>query len=297
MDATSMIVGKLRLICEYVGVLNPRHYRSFRFLDLPVEIRLLIYKELFGGARAHMVGNWEQNVPTQSIGCEPDDPRRKERIQGQLFHLDHDNTSCRFHSTVLRSCKTVYDEALPVLYANPVFNISTFAGEKGTLPLVNVTHIRRIMTRAWQEVSMKEQEIAEGYRLAGVQWDKLWLFAIDMGHGLGSGIARPLPDGSPDSVVRAISGRATPIEYDASDVDWLFKLSSASELKKLGVCFRPFPECWYAVEDAKKLRCSRFTAVHYKLPLGDQLNHCDPRYLDIQAAATEPLKDLVSFTL
>ena len=41
MDAISAIVGNLRTVCEYVGVLTPEPYCPFRFLDLPAEIRLL----------------------------------------------------------------------------------------------------------------------------------------------------------------------------------------------------------------------------------------------------------------
>jgi hypothetical protein len=241
MDAIYAVVGKLRTVCEYAGVLAPKPYRPFRFLDLPAEIRLLIYQELFGGSRAHRVWEWVQRVPTRARGCEPY-REEKERVHGTLFHFDHDNTSCRFQSALLRSCKTVYVEALPVLYANPVFEISMDAGRQGNLPLVNAAHIRRITTRAFEMATLSEREIGEGYRSAGIQWDKLSLFAIDMGRGLGSGIAK---DGSEAAIGRAICGRSTPIEYEASDVEWLHKASYAPELRKLGICFNPLHEDWY----------------------------------------------------
>jgi hypothetical protein len=252
MDAISAIVGKLRTVCENFGIVAPRTLCPFRFLDLPAEIRLLIYQELFGGARAHMVSEWVKQIPTRQSEYEPESfERRRERIHGHLLHLDHDDTSCRFQSAVLRSCKAVHDEALPVLYANPVFQILIFAGKEGQLPIVNAAHIRRITTCALEQETLKEHEIAEGYQSAGIQWDKLLLFAINMGNGLGSGLAK---DGSADAIERAITGRATPIEYEASDVAWLFKAGSASELKHLGVCFKPSPESWYVRKGSTALR-------------------------------------------
>lgn len=252
MDANFATMGRLRSVWEYVGILKPRPCPPFRFLDLPTEIRLLIYEELFGGARAHMVHGWEQRSTDRIVSCQPHDSGEKERVHGQLFHLDHDDTSCRFQSAVLRSCKTVYEEALPVLYANPIFNITILQEEIGTLSILNATHIRRLATKAWWLKSLKEQEIAEGYQLAGIRWNHLWLFAIDIGHGLGSGLA---PDGSAKLVSRPITLRPPPpIEYDASDVEWLFMTRSASELKNLGVCFRSYPECWYVKKGSIALR-------------------------------------------
>lgn len=241
MNAIYAIVCKLRKSCEYVGVLAPNPYCPFRFLDLPAEIRLLIYQELFGGSRAHRVLEWEQRVPNKESEHEPQSfERKKHRLHGHLLHLDHDNTSCRFQSAVLRSCKTVCAEALPVLYANPVFDISMYAGREGNLPLVNAGHVRRITTCASGQDTLNEREIGEGYQSAGILWDKLLLFAIYMGRGLGSGIAK---DGSEDAM--AICGRTTPIEYEASDLEWLYGANSASELRKLGVCFNPPAESWY----------------------------------------------------
>lgn len=234
MDATSAIVRKLRNICEYVGMSKLRSHRPFRFLDFPVEIRLLIYQELFGGARAHMVSIWEQHVPTEDLSCETNDCRSKKQVHGHLFHLHHDNTSCRFQSAVLRSCKTVYDKALPVLYATPVLKISMYSGYGDYLRLRHASHIRRIMTDARGTTTMKEHGIVQGYRLSGIQW------AIDVHGGLGSRITKILPDGLP-----GFGAPVTPIEYEASDVKWLFIANSTSELKHFGGCFRPFSQYWY----------------------------------------------------
>jgi hypothetical protein len=243
MAAIPAIVGKLRTVCEYVGVLTPEPYCPFRFLDLPAEIRLLIFRELFGGSRTHRVLEWEQRIPSKEIEYEPNSfERARYRVHGHVLHLDHANTSCRFQSAVLRSCKTVYNEALPVLYANPVFSISMYAGREGNLPLVNAAHIRRITTCASRQDTLNEREIEEGYRSAGILWDKLLLLAVHIGLGLGSGIAK---DGSADAIERAICGRTTPVEYEASDVEWLYKVESDSELRKLGICFPLLAERWY----------------------------------------------------
>lgn len=250
MDATSVFLRKLRTVCEYAGILSPKPCRPFRFLDLPTEIRLLIYQELFGGSTAHRVLEWVQRVPPHAQACEPL-RQEEERVHGLLFHFDHDNTSCRFQSALLRSCKTVYNEALPVLYANPVFDISMYAGREGNLPLVNAAYIRRVTTDAFGQETLNEGEIAEGYRSAGIQWDKLLLFAIDMGRGLGTGVAK---DASAAAIERALCGRTAPITYDASDVEWLWKTSSASELKRFGICFMLVPRSWYIRKGSTVLR-------------------------------------------
>ena len=145
----------------------------------------------------------------------------------------------------------MYNEALPVLYANPIFNISMYAGRESDLPLVNAAHIRRIMTCASRQDTLGEREMKEGYRSAGILWDKLLLLAIHMGLGLGTGIAK---DGSADAIERAICGRTTPVEYKASDVEWLYKVESDSELRKLGICFPPFAERWYIRKGSTVLR-------------------------------------------
>ncbi|KAF2631660.1 hypothetical protein BU25DRAFT_488231 [Macroventuria anomochaeta] len=130
MDTGSTIVVTLRHICENLGMLIPRPPRSFRFLDLPAEIRLLIYQELFGGIRAHIVCNWEEHIidkAAQNMMCDVyETPRNK--VHGQMLHLGRNDASCCFHSAVLRTCRTVYDKTLPVLYANPIFDSSIGLG-------------------------------------------------------------------------------------------------------------------------------------------------------------------------
>lgn len=93
-----------------------------------------------------------------------------------------------------------------------------YAGREGDLHLLNAAHIRRIATNASRLDTLNEGEMEEGYRSAGILWDKLLLLAIHMGLGLGSGIAK---DRSADAIEKATCGRTTPVEYEASDVEWL----------------------------------------------------------------------------
>jgi hypothetical protein len=233
-EASSTIVASLRHICETLGILTPRLHRPFRFLDLPAEIRLLVYKELFGGSRAHIVWGYDQPIPAEDVSCE--DRLSKQPI-GALIHLDHDNSSCRFQSAILRACRTVYHEALPVLYANPIFSIQF-------RPYCNAIHIRRIIIYAKSFETLKEQELAQQHTKAGLQWDKLQLCAVNMENGLGTGIVWNMTD----SYVPQ-----PPIEYKANDIEWLYKAKDASELKRLGLCLRPFPQEWLIRKGSTRL--------------------------------------------
>lgn len=232
MGAISAFLCELRAVCEYAGILSPRPCRSFRFLDLPAEIRLLTYQELFGGSRAHRVLGWVQSAPT----CAQASGRfrqEEECVRSILLHFDRDNTSCRLQSALLRSCKTVHDEALHVLYANSVFKISMYAGCKDNLPLVNAAYIRRITTDASRQETLNEREIAEGYRSAGIQGDKVLLFVVDVGRGLGTGVAR---DASAAAIERALCGRTAPITYDRIAVEnqFCFRAQEGWDLLQAG---------------------------------------------------------------
>ena len=92
---------------------------------------------------------------------------------------------------------------------------------------------------------LKEQELAQQHREAGLQWDKLQLCAVSMKNGLGTGIVRNMTDPYvPQS----------PIEYEANDIEWLYKANDASELKRLGLCFRPFPHEWLIRKGSTQLQ-------------------------------------------
>ena len=82
-------------------------------LSLPVEIRLQIYSELFGAGRIILDGGKHQK--TTSVISSTSAPITT--VQSRSSQL-------------LRTCKTVLDEARPVLYANTVFHViqHTFAG-------------------------------------------------------------------------------------------------------------------------------------------------------------------------
>ena len=225
MAAASIIVAPLRHDCETLGILTPRPCHPFRFLDLPAEIRLLVYKELFGGSRVHIVWG-DDNIPSKVPTCE-DRPSKHPR--GAIFHYDHDNTSCRLQSAILRTCRTVHDKALPLLYASPIF-------EFRWPPYRNVSHIRLVMTWAVSFEALKEAELAQMHLEVGLQWDKLQLWAVHVSCGLGTDIVKSLVD---------FGTSRPPIEYKASDVEWLYQAKNTQELKHLGLCFRPLPNEWF----------------------------------------------------
>lgn len=81
--------------------------------------------------REHIVWDWVQfkSVPGS---CVVGNPQRKKDPHGLAIHFDDEDAHCRFHSTILRICRSVDDGALPVPYANPVFAICIGADHETT---------------------------------------------------------------------------------------------------------------------------------------------------------------------
>lgn len=115
MDAGSTIVVSIPHTCDPIRLLTHRHQLPFRFLDLPAEVRLRIYEQLFGGTRAHIVWGWEAPMlaeAAQNTPCEISEMSSREYSHEHMFHFDHNNTSCHLESVILCTCRTVYNETL-----------------------------------------------------------------------------------------------------------------------------------------------------------------------------------------
>ena len=82
---------------------------GFTFTILPTEIRLLIYKELL-----------VRNSRPELCFCSAD------------LHTAYSHTpKVNVHPTILRTCQTIYYEALPILYADNVFELLCVFGKLG----------------------------------------------------------------------------------------------------------------------------------------------------------------------
>lgn len=128
-------------------------------MDLPAEVRLLIYEMLFR------------------------DPVSVILVSTTLYPIPHDP---RLPLAFLRVCKAIYTEALPVLYGRNTFRIPCLFPQGyeqlgiARVVLPNVTLIRRVFENMHPDDPIVREEIATTYRDMGIQWDKLHLFAISV---------------------------------------------------------------------------------------------------------------------
>lgn len=157
------------------------------FMNLPVELRLLIYEELLRASNKYAVITIDRR--TIAIG----------------FHL---------YPVILRICKAIYNEALPVLYGQNTFLTYTFpriyvtrwSGEY--LRRSNAALIRRVIVMVRPFDVFDREVIKLSYSVMGIQWDKLSLWAVIMGNR----------------------------EYASQmNEDWLVTMRDPTELKKLGI--------------------------------------------------------------
>ena len=117
-------------------LLPPRPFTPFRFLDLPAEIRNLVYKEAFGGKRIHLCNTFHKLGTTRHYIC-PDDISSHcycygiERAQyefscsslywpSKLSHL----ARLKLNAAILRTCRQIYDEAIDILYRSNTFDVN-----------------------------------------------------------------------------------------------------------------------------------------------------------------------------
>ncbi|MCJ1477264.1 hypothetical protein MMC13_005935 [Lambiella insularis] len=131
-------------------VQNPRSpliSRHFRFMELPHEVRTMVYKYLFPENvihsfhypwsdemdRASDPEHYAENnarAPLESIPC-----THNERSYG-FFACEHDPAAF-IEVTILQTCRQIYNEAIKIVYGNPVmsipFNLS---------PMPFILHIR-----------------------------------------------------------------------------------------------------------------------------------------------------------
>ena len=111
-------------------------FTPFRFLDLPAEIRNMIYKDAFGGKRIHLCKAFQRYGPTRHYIC-PDDISSHcycygiERAQyefscsslywpSKLSHL----ARLKLNAAILRTCRQIYDEAIGILYRSNTFDVN-----------------------------------------------------------------------------------------------------------------------------------------------------------------------------
>jgi hypothetical protein len=131
----------------------------FRFLDLPAELRLSIYGELLSELDGFTVlRSGKPSVCYRSQLC----------------------------PAILRVCKSLYHEAHPILYINNTFYLPTFPLEcslhiSGKVDGSNAAFIRRIITTSGNRPILHERLLKHHYEALGIQWDKLQLWAVELG--------------------------------------------------------------------------------------------------------------------
>ena len=160
------------------------------FLSIPLELRLLIYENLLR------------------------DSSRYIRVRSDL--RSSISRGSELFPAILRVCKAVHTETLPVLYGTNTFSIQTFpADAQRTLSGVqlvpaNAALIRRVFTVAHAEYVFDQEAIVKRYREIGIQWEKLHFWA---------------------AYIRA-AGKHMPKESDG----WLVKPKGAHEVKRFDIC-------------------------------------------------------------
>lgn len=108
------------------------------FFQLPVEIRLNVYSQLFGNGVVYAV------CRRQDVGIESETPSMFSNA------VDHSRSQER-SAQLLRTCKTILAEARPTLYKNTTFRSSfeAFAGQLPTRVANESTTFPYIMNLEW----------------------------------------------------------------------------------------------------------------------------------------------------
>lgn len=108
----------------------------FRFLDLPAEIRHMVYMEAFGGKRVHLcnmihkLGNIRHYICPDDISshCNCFGAERARNV------MEYNTPNCqkltsyisrfKLNATILKTCRQVYDEAISTLYRSNTFDVN-----------------------------------------------------------------------------------------------------------------------------------------------------------------------------
>ncbi|KAH7350295.1 hypothetical protein BKA66DRAFT_476512 [Pyrenochaeta sp. MPI-SDFR-AT-0127] len=159
------------------------------FMNLPVELRLIIYKELLSA------------------------PNRFVRL---TYDLQPVASNLHLYPAILRACRAIYNEALPVLYGSNTFCMHTFPlrqirkRHKAYIRPSKAALIRRIITFATSYIILDPERIKLYYRNIGIQWDQLSLWAVAM--------------------------RSRKYYSRKTCEDWLVTVRDTVELEQFGIC-------------------------------------------------------------
>jgi hypothetical protein len=165
---------------ESCFLLEATPWKAFRFLDLPVEIRLLVYEILL-----------------------VDDSRYFRLYQTEHYSHESSGSWTRLTISLLRVCKTISEEVLPIVYGQNTFAIPTFPlgcetmmalwrAAVGMIGMRNAGFIRRVFAITdWTFVERPglvtkpsgnaEADIDLWYSSVGIQWEQLksWVCMLE----------------------------------------------------------------------------------------------------------------------
>ena len=133
---------------QLLPISNTALLTPFRFLDLPAEIRNMVYMEAFGGKRIHLCNMIHKFGNIRHYIC-PDDISSHCNCYGAeraRYLLEYNTRNCqkvtsyisrlKLNANILRTCQQIYDEAVSILYASNTFDVNRkapfqpFFGEK-----------------------------------------------------------------------------------------------------------------------------------------------------------------------
>lgn len=100
---------------------NPELTQAFSFLDLPTEIRLVIYEMLLVSRRGP--GLCSCRHPRYLPVLSPTESSASPALLGNQVSGIRRSKPCLIQSAILGTCKKIYHEAMPVLYDNGVFRL------------------------------------------------------------------------------------------------------------------------------------------------------------------------------
>ncbi|KAF2108331.1 hypothetical protein BDV96DRAFT_587618 [Lophiotrema nucula] len=133
-----------------------------KFLDLPAELRLNVYRHALVDDAGYIIAI--RNLPP----CRPNMPKK-------------------LSPALLRTCKSVYNEALPILYQENTWMIRSFPPERCIPELMAyfgedrdkyAGMIRRIFTVGFKGCTLDQGEIKERLAAMGIQWENLHVWAV-----------------------------------------------------------------------------------------------------------------------